>query len=155
MPWCGVRGRAISNSLPRRAGGGIERAIRHRQKAEHGADVDDATTPLASHMRHDGARHPDKAEEVRFEDRSSLTERALSAPAGATPKPALFTSRSIRPWRRITSLTAASTDRRGHVEGQHRTIVCLLGSPSAGAVDLVASFASRSAVASPMPTKRR
>ena len=33
-----------------------------------------------------------------------------SAPAGATPKPALFTSRSMRPSSRITSLTAASTD---------------------------------------------
>ena len=34
-----------------------------------------------------------------------------SAPAGATPKPALFTSTSIRSARRTTSLTAASTDR--------------------------------------------
>ena len=33
-----------------------------------------------------------------------------SAPAGATPKPALFTSRSMRPSSRITSPTAASTD---------------------------------------------
>ena len=33
-----------------------------------------------------------------------------SAPPGATPKPALFTSRSMRPSSRITSPTAASTD---------------------------------------------
>src|SRR5258707_12452347 len=58
-------------------GGGIERAIRHRQKAKHGADVDDPAASLAPHVGHDGARHPDKPEEVRFEDRPGLIERAL------------------------------------------------------------------------------
>ena len=45
----------------------------------------------------------------------SKIERACSmelssAPAGAVLKPALLTSRSMRPSRRITSLTTASTD---------------------------------------------
>ena len=63
-------------------GGGIERPVRHRQETQHGADVDDATTPLVSHVGHDGARHPDDPEEVRIEDRAGLLDRALLRSGG-------------------------------------------------------------------------
>ena len=49
-------------------GRGIERPIRHGQEAEHGADVDDATSAVSSHLGHHSPRHPDDAEEIRIED---------------------------------------------------------------------------------------
>src|SRR5688572_21066401 len=58
-------------------GCGVERHVRRRQETEHGADVDDAATALASHVGHDGARHADDPEEVGIENRSCLLEGTL------------------------------------------------------------------------------
>lgn len=69
-------------SLHRVLGRGIERAVRHRQEAEDRSDVDDATAALASHVRHDSARHPDQPEKVGFEDRPRLIDRAFGAGGG-------------------------------------------------------------------------
>jgi len=122
-------------------GRGIERAIRHRQKAEHGADVDDATASLASHMWHDGTRHSDEPEKVRFEDRPGLIERALFGSGRGNTE-----ARVVHKQIDVTVSPHHFADRSlhgfvaGHVEGQHleRSFACL-GAASAGAVDLVAS----------------
>ena len=63
-------------------GCGIERHVGHGQEPKHRADVDDATTPLVSHVGHDGAGHPDDPEEVRIEERSGLFDRALFRSGG-------------------------------------------------------------------------
>jgi hypothetical protein len=67
-------------------GRGIEPSVRHGQETKHGADVDDATTPLLSHVRHDGARHPDDPEEVRLEDPPGLFDRAHFRSGGGDTK---------------------------------------------------------------------
>ena len=38
--------------------------------------------PLVSHVRHDGARHPDDPKEVRIEDRPGLLDRTLFRSGG-------------------------------------------------------------------------
>ena len=49
--------------------GGRSSALRQRAVLlKHGADVDDATSPLVPHMWQHGTRHPDDREEVRIED---------------------------------------------------------------------------------------
>jgi 7,8-dihydropterin-6-yl-methyl-4-(beta-D-ribofuranosyl)aminobenzene 5'-phosphate synthase len=60
----------------------IERPVWHRQETQHRADVDDAATPLASHVGHHGTRHPDYPEKVRIEDRPGLFDGALFRSGG-------------------------------------------------------------------------
>ena len=58
-------------------GRGVQRPVRHRQEAEHRADVDDAPTSSASHVGHDSPCHPNHPKEVRIEDRPGLLHRAF------------------------------------------------------------------------------
>src|SRR5580704_14838033 len=93
-------------------------------------------------MWHDGARHPNKPEEVRFEDRSSLIERALfRSGRGNTEARVVYEqiNAAVEPYHFIDSGFHRFVT--GHVERQHleRPLACL-NSTSAGAVDLVASF---------------
>src|SRR2546430_944021 len=63
---------------------GVHHASRREaaQQPAGGADVDDGTTAMASHMGHDGASHPNDAEEVGIEDRSGLFDRAFFRSSG-------------------------------------------------------------------------
>ena len=87
-------------------GRGIERPVRHRQEAEHRADVDDAAAPLPSHVRHDGTRHPDDARRSWYR-RSTGPARSSSLPR----RPARHRSRRCSPAGRC-GLPAASAPRR-------------------------------------------
>jgi len=87
-------------------------------------------------------RASDKPEEVRFEDRSSLIDRALFGSGRGNTE-----ARVVHEQIDVTVAPDHFVDGRlhgfvaGHVERQHldRAFACL-GSPPAGAVDLVASF---------------
>jgi hypothetical protein len=122
-------------------GRGIERPVRHRQETQHGTDVDDATTPVASHVGHDGARHPDDPEEVRIEDRPGLVDRTLFRSGGGDTEAGVvheqidvaFHPHHFRDGGFHRGIA-------GHVEGQHlERSLARLRSTSAGAVNLVTS----------------
>ena len=55
----------------------VRAEVRTAEQAADRANVDDAAVPLASHVRHDGARHPDDPKEIRLEDRPGLFHRAF------------------------------------------------------------------------------
>ena len=93
------------------------------------------------HVRHDGTRHPDDPEEVRIEDRSGLFDGALFR-AGRRDTEAGVVHEQVDAAFRAQHFCDSSFDRfiAGHVEGQHRErSLARLCSPSAGAVDLIAS----------------
>ncbi len=95
--------------------------------------------PLASHVRHDGARHPDQPEKVRLENRSGLIDRALFRPGGGNTEAGVVHEQ----------INAAVAPHHfgdggfhgviaGHIKGQHlERLLARPGSPSACAVDLV------------------
>ena len=128
-------------TFDRMLGRGIERPVRHRQETKHGADVDDAATPLASHMGHDRARHPYDPEEVRIENRLGLFDRAFFRSAGGDTEAGVVHEQVDAAFQ-AHHFPDGGFDRfiARHVEGQHRErSLARLGLPSAGAVDLVAS----------------
>jgi hypothetical protein len=127
-------------SFDRVLGCGVERHVRCRQEAQHGADVDDATAPLTSHVGHHGARHPDDPEEVRVEDRPGLFDRALFRSGGSDTEAGVVHEQvdaTVEPHH----LADGGFDGvvAGHVEREHleRSLTHLRSTP-AGAVDLVA-----------------
>jgi hypothetical protein len=95
--------------------------------------------PWASHARHDGPRHPDQSEKVRLENQSGLIDRALFRSGRGNTEASIVHEQ-------IDTAVALHDLADGcfhgfivrHVEGQHleRLRACL-GSPSAGAVNLV------------------
>ena len=140
MPRCAAHGRAIRVAFDRVLGRGIERPVRHRQEAKHGADVDDAASALTSHVGHDGTRHPDDAKEIRIEDRPGLCDRALFRCRRCDPE-ARVIHQEIDPAFRSQNFPDGGCDGffAGHVEGQHlERSLARLRCASAGAVDFVA-----------------
>src|SRR5205085_704974 len=61
-------------TLDRVLGRGITGHVRRGDEPEHGRDVDDASTRLGAHVRQDGLRHADEAEEVDVEDALVLSD---------------------------------------------------------------------------------
>jgi hypothetical protein len=96
---------------------------------------------LVSHVGHDGARHPDDPEEVRIEDRSGLLDGALFRSGGGDTEAGVVHEQvdaAVQPHHFPDGGFDGCI--AGHVEGQHlERSLARLGSPSAGAVDLVAS----------------
>ncbi len=109
--------------------------------------------PCASHVRHDGARHPDQPEEVRIEDRPGLIERALFCSGGGDTEARVVHKQIDAAFRRITSLTRPPRIRRWSRRGAaSRTIARLPGRPVCWCRRPCSRLAaSRCAVASPMP----
>ena len=59
-------------SLDRMLGRGIGGHVRRGDETEYGRDVDDTSASLGAHVRQDGLRHPDEAEDVDVEDALGL-----------------------------------------------------------------------------------
>ncbi|MNS90557.1 hypothetical protein D3C71_254760 [compost metagenome] len=129
----------FSVALDRVLGGGIQRAVRHGQKAQDGTDIEDTPATLGPHVRQHGQGHAQHAIEIRVEDGLRLCHAAFLCATRSHAETGVI-HQQVDAAFALYQLGHGGNDGRiaGDVERQHRMAGCgHLSAAAAGAVHRV------------------